>query len=56
MSRQQLKRWAAPLWANISQALNLALSGPAVGLGIQAHLPAHRPTHRPPSPQPGVQA
>ena len=52
MSRQQLKRWAAPLWASLSQAL----SGPAVGLGIQAHLPAHSPSHRLPSPQPGVQA
>jgi hypothetical protein len=56
MSRQQLKRWAAPLWASMSQALNRALSGPADGLGIQAHLPAHRPTQRSQSPQPGVQA
>lgn len=48
MSRQQLKRWVAPLWVSLSQAM----SGPALGLGIQAHLPAHRP----PSLQPGVQA
>ncbi|MFG6432046.1 hypothetical protein [Roseateles sp. LYH14W] len=48
MSRQQLKRWVAPLWASLSQALG----APAVGLSIQAHLPAHRPA----SAQPGVQA
>lgn len=52
MSRQQLKRWAAPLWAHLSQAMSQALSGPAVGLSIQAHLPSHQVT----SPQPGVHA
>ena len=52
MSRQQLKRWAAPLWTSLSQAMSHALSGPGFGLSIQAHLPAHCP----PSPQPGVQA
>jgi len=52
MSRQQLKRWAAPLWARLSQAMGEALSGPAVGLSIQAHLPSHCAA----SPQPGVPA
>jgi hypothetical protein len=48
MSRQQLKRWAAPLWARLSEALN----APALGLDIQAHLPCHQVT----SPQPGAHA
>jgi hypothetical protein len=42
MSRQQLKHWAAPLWARLSQAL----CGPAFAQCIQAHLPAHQqPPH-----------
>ncbi len=49
MSRQQLKRWAAPLWARLSEALG----GPAFGLCIQAHLPAHQAAT---TPQPGVHA
>lgn len=52
MSRQQLKRWAAPLWASLSQAL----TGPAFGLCIQAHLPAHLPAHQATPPQPGANA
>ncbi len=48
MSRQQLKRWVAPLWASLSEALG----GPAFGLCIQAHLPCHQVT----SPQPGAHA
>lgn len=52
MSRQQLKRWVAPLWARLSEAMSQGLSGPAFDLCVQAHLPAHQAT----PPQQGVHA